>query len=44
LSSDVDVVTMRSRTMFYASLMRLLSLDLNDNDTVFYAFLQPLTG
>ncbi|MCP9256874.1 XPO7 [Dirofilaria immitis] len=43
LSSEADLTTMRSRTTFYASLMRLLCLDLNDNDTTFYSFMQPLT-
>ncbi|VDM45504.1 unnamed protein product [Toxocara canis] len=43
LSSDTDLVTMRSRTTFYASLMRLLCLDLNDDDPLFLSFMQPLT-
>ncbi|VDK76048.1 unnamed protein product [Litomosoides sigmodontis] len=43
LSSEADFMTMRSRTTFYASLMRLLCLDLNDNDATFYSFMQPLT-
>ncbi|VDN84906.1 unnamed protein product, partial [Brugia pahangi] len=43
LSSEADLMTMRSRTTFYASLMRLLCLDLNDNDATFYSFMQPLT-
>lgn len=43
LSSDANVVMMHCRTTFYASLMRLLCLDLNDNDTMFLSFMQPLT-
>uniref|UniRef100_F1KSW2 Exportin-7 n=1 Tax=Ascaris suum TaxID=6253 RepID=F1KSW2_ASCSU len=43
LSSDTDLVTMRSRTTFYASLMRLLCLDLSEDDPLFISFMQPLT-
>ncbi|VDK52579.1 unnamed protein product [Anisakis simplex] len=43
LSSETDLMTMRSRTTFYASLTRLLCLDLTDDDSVFLTFMQPLT-
>ncbi|MFH4982898.1 hypothetical protein AB6A40_009607 [Gnathostoma spinigerum] len=43
LSATADLQTMRCRTMFYSSLMRLLSINFNEDDAVFASFMQPLT-
>ncbi|VDN06009.1 unnamed protein product [Thelazia callipaeda] len=43
LSAESDIRNMRCRTTFYAALMRLLTIDLNDNDSVFFSFMLPLT-
>uniref|UniRef100_A0A158Q4K4 Exportin-7 n=1 Tax=Dracunculus medinensis TaxID=318479 RepID=A0A158Q4K4_DRAME len=43
LSSDVDLKIMRSRTIFYSSLSRLLYLECNDDESMFFSFMEPLT-
>lgn len=35
---------MRSRTNFYASLMRLLNIELEENIAIFDQFMEPITG
>lgn len=44
LGSNVDIKEMRSRSMFYTSLGRLLMVDLGEDEERFYNFMLPLTS
>lgn len=43
LSSVADLSAMRSRTTFYVSIMRLMCVDFNDDESTFLSFMRPLT-
>ncbi|VDD88080.1 unnamed protein product [Enterobius vermicularis] len=43
LSSIADLSAMRSRTTFYVSIMRLMCVDFNDDESTFLSFMQPLS-
>ncbi|PAV59328.1 hypothetical protein WR25_15667 [Diploscapter pachys] len=43
LGHEIDIRSMKHRTIFYESMMRLLSTELNDNEDMFIKFVQPLT-
>lgn len=42
LGTGVDYRVLRSRSTFYTALMRLLSIDLTEDDDAFDAFMAPI--
>ena len=43
LGTGTDLKTMKSRTNFFTALMRLLTVDLGEDESMFEQFMQPLT-
>jgi hypothetical protein len=44
VAANEDISIMRSRTNFYASLMRLLNIELEEDISIFDQFMGPITG